>query len=97
MAMDNEPTNGTPAGSEGRPQPAGSRCCGNVDLSNLGRCMRCVVLAAFLTLLAWTGFVLVRRHLPLPWLSAALFGFASLFTLLLLAHAGAFLAREPSR
>jgi hypothetical protein len=74
-----------------------SRCCGPLDLSQIGACMHCVVLAAALTAAFWTGFVLVTKNYDLPWISIALAVFSSLFSLMLAAHAIAFFAKRKSK
>jgi Protein of unknown function (DUF3624). len=72
------------------------RCCGEIDLSQIGSCMHCLVLAATLTFLSWIGFVLVTKNVDLPWLSGALLIFSCLFSLLLLTHAIASFVRKNS-
>jgi hypothetical protein len=74
-----------------------SRCCGEIDLSQLGRCMHCVVLAAILTFLSWIGFVLVANSAYPPWLSGTLLIFSCLFSLLLLTHAIASFLRPKTK
>lgn len=73
------------------------RCCGELDLSQFGRCMHCVVLATMLTVLSWTGFFVVRQNFPSPWLSATVMIFSCLFSLLLLAHAIAFFGKREKQ
>lgn len=72
-----------------------NQCCGEIDLSQVGNCMHCVVLAAALTAVCWIGFALVTNH-GLPWLSGILLVFSCLFSLLLVTHALAALARQKT-
>lgn len=66
-------------------------CCGSSDFGRLGRCMRCVVLASLLVPLGWTGFYLTRRHHSPGWLAYPVLVLSALFSILLVAHALAFL------
>jgi hypothetical protein len=71
-------------------------CCGEIDLSQIGKCLHCVVLAATLTIVFWSGyFVLSQFHWP--WLSGILLVFSCLFSLLLVTHAVASWARTTPR
>jgi hypothetical protein len=83
IAPPSRPTSDTPAAR----QP----CCGGTDFSKLGRCLRCVVLASVLAPIGWTGFYLARRHHSPGWLAYPVLAMSALFSLLLVAHALAFL------
>ncbi len=71
-------------------------CCGAVDLSHIGACMHCFVMAAVLTVLCWAAFALVSMNFTWPWVSSALFGSACLFSLLLLLHAFASFTKKSA-
>lgn len=73
--------------------PAPQRCCGEIDLSKMGRCGYCVALATVLAALSWGALFFVRQKFPSTWLQAATIVLASLFSLLLLAHVLAFFVR----
>ena len=73
------------------------QCCGEIDLSQIGSCMHCVVLATILTFLSWTGFILVTKNFDLPWVSGTLLIFSCLFSLLLLTHAIASFVRPKKK
>jgi cobalamin biosynthesis protein CobD/CbiB len=73
---------------------AGPACCGDIDLSKLGRCRYCVGLAAFLTIVSWTAHYFVRHKFALPLLNWAILIFACLVSLLLLAHVVAFFSKN---
>ncbi|HVW66343.1 MAG TPA: hypothetical protein VHA78_01270 [Candidatus Peribacteraceae bacterium] len=75
------------------PSSRQNRCCGEIDLSQIGSCAYCMVLAAVLTALGWTGFVLVTDR-GMPWFSDILLIFSCLFSLLLVAHALTALGRH---
>ncbi len=72
------------------------KCCGEVDLSNLGRCKFCIVLAIILTLVSWAAYALVNKYFAIYWLSVVIFVFACLFSLLLLAHTLAFFTNKEA-
>jgi hypothetical protein len=73
------------------------KCCGEIDLSNLGRCKFCVTLAVILTLVCWVGYVLINKYFSIYWLSLIVFVFACLFSLLLLAHTIAFFTNKEEK
>ena len=61
-------------------------CCGDADLSKLGRCSKCLWWALLLTLMSWSGFFWIRHVWRQPWLLAVMAIYASLFSLLFVAH-----------
>ncbi|MCW3103110.1 MAG: hypothetical protein JWO09_1550 [Bacteroidetes bacterium] len=71
-----------------------AKCCGNVDLSNLGRCRSCIVLSVVLTAICWTGYYLLVKYNYNYWLCLIVLVFAGLFSLLFVAHAIAFFTNK---
>lgn len=70
------------------------RCCGSVDMSKLGRCRRCLILATSLSVVSWAVYAIVRQRLSLPWLTAGVMIYSCLLSLLLLAHLIAFFVKQ---
>ena len=62
-------------------------CCGAQNLENLfGSCIRCTFIAGFSSLLFWVTYILVRDQIEMSFVTTLLFGFATLVTILFLAH-----------
>lgn len=74
-----------------------SRCCGPVDLGQIGKCAHCMVLAAVLAAVFWIGFALVTENYDWPWISRTLLAFSCLFSLLLAMHSIAFFAKPKPK
>lgn len=70
------------------------KCCGEVDLSNLGTCRFCFILSVILNVICWSGYFLVSKYIPNYWLSLTILIFSCLFALLFLAHSIAFFVKK---
>lgn len=73
---------------------AQERCCDPVDWSKLGRCRRCMTLAAVLTALSWTAFAVVDEARYRPPLATILLILSAAFSSLLIAHGIAYLLKR---
>lgn len=62
-------------------------CCGAQNLDNLfGSCIRCTIIAGLSSLLFWVIYFAIGKQFGSSLVGAALFGFASIVTLLFSAH-----------
>lgn len=70
-------------------------CCGQLDLSKLGTCKYCIILATILNIVFWSGYFVLKIYFYVPfWLSIMILIFNSIIALLLVAHVIAFFGKK---
>ncbi len=73
----------------------GKNCCGQLNLSKLGACKFCIILAIILNIVFWSGYFVINKYLHVPfWVSVMILIFNSTIALVLVAHIIVFLGKK---